>query len=62
MPSRIFRQALTSRPGVEVLDHPANPLGGDVEAVALGDLLVAVVFADQVLGHRLKAVAGYLDA
>ena len=42
VPSRILRQALTGLVLlVEVLDHLAHALGRDLEAVALGDLLVA---------------------
>src|SRR5262245_30238319 len=42
--------------GVEQLDDLAHALGGDLDPVALGDLAVALVFARQVLGHRLEAV------
>ena len=47
---------------VEVLDHLAHPLGGDVQAVTFGHVLIAVVFPGQLLGDRLEAVAGDLHA
>ena len=43
------------------LDHAADAALGDLEAVALGDLLVAVVVLGQGRGHRFEAVAGDLQ-
>src|SRR5271163_4399201 len=47
---------------VEVIDDLAHALGRDLEPVALCDLPVALVFAGQMLGHRLEAMARDLDA
>ena len=63
VPSRILRQALTDSVSVSKWSTTwRTRLAGDLKPVALGDLLVAVVFAGQLLGHRLEAVAGDLDA
>ena len=42
------------------LDHAADAALGDLEAVALGDLLVAVVVLGERRGDRFEAVAGDL--
>src|ERR1700691_2712894 len=43
-------------------DYLAHAALGDLDAVTRPDLSVALVFVEQVVGHRLEAVARYLDA
>ena len=47
---------------MHLFEHLAHALGRDLDAVAFGHFLVAVVFARQVLGDRLEAVARDLHA
>ena len=45
-----------------MIDDLAQPLLGDPDPVALGDGVVMVVFAGEVFGHRLEAMACDLDS
>src|SRR2546421_1084881 len=48
--------------GVHLVEHLAHALGRDLDPVAFGHFLVALVFARQVLGDRLEAVSRDLHA
>ena len=47
---------------LDLVEHVADPAGGDLDPVALGDRPVAVVVAGEPQGDRLEAVLGDLQA
>ena len=47
---------------LDLVEHMANPASRDLDAVALGDRLIALVVAGEPHGHGLEAVLGDLEA
>ena len=61
--SRTRRQAESfSLLALDLVEHLADPARRDLDPVALGDRLVAVVVAGELQRHRLEAVLGDLQA